>query len=125
MRKSMLILMLGAVAAGCVSFKPVWYVAPQEFISQHEPGEVLMKTYDGDKRVMRNPTVLNGVVYGTKSRVRRGQGDPFEVPVDSIAVLEVQKFDPGLTFLGFLSGALLVVTVVILGEGLDIGIGGR
>ena len=86
MRKSMLILMLGAVAAGCVSFKPVWYVAPQEFISQHEPGEVLMKTYDGDKRVMRNPTVLNGVVYGHQVLPGRlGRGDPFEVPVDSIA----------------------------------------
>ena len=115
MRKSMLILMLGAVAAGCVSFKPVWYVAPQEFISQHEPGEVLMKTYDGDKRVMKNPTVLNGVVYGHQVLPGRlGRGDPFEVPVDSIAGLEVNKFDPGLTVLAVLLGALGVVTVVLI-----------
>ena len=112
MRKPILILMLAAVA-GCSTFKPVTDVAPQEFIRQREPGAVLIKTHDGDKRVMRNPTVVNGIVYGTEY-VRPGRSNPVEVPVDSIAVLEVKKPEAGLTVIAVLFGALAIAVVEAL-----------
>ena len=99
------LLLLALQLAGCSSWQPS-VAGPPRFAIQYEaPDQVRVTRLNGDRLVIRNPTMRGGSINGT------AEGEAVNVPTSDVRQLEVRRFSGGRT----VGLVLVVIPVFALG----------
>lgn len=94
----------------CTSLQPV--LQPVEFVSQKQPSFVIVTTADTqdgeDPLVIERPRIENGALTGYLF------GDPTQVPLPSIRVMQAKQYSKQRTMIAIVGGAVAVGAVGFL-----------
>jgi hypothetical protein len=100
---SLIVMML--YLAGCTTWQ-VQPVAPQQLLEKDPPSKVRVLTKHNQKLVFKDPSVLDGALWG------HVDGSPTRISLDEIAHVEKKQLNPGNTvFLGVAIVAWLAIGI--------------